>query len=174
MRQAIAFAAKLRWMRSSIWAAPRRPTHWHVSAAWIALCQFVNKQSSVWRLSTFHRRPARLRHCCGNHRKMDRISTRCLRRFCGTRAGPKDWREGPKKDKPHADTAKIGLRVLVELGVPAATLTAVLRSAAGQEGRKRTLDAAETKRLLALAQTQGDPSRGEAIFRRPSLGCFQC
>jgi putative heme-binding domain-containing protein len=79
-----------------------------------------------------------------------------------------------KNEKPSGDAAKIGLRVLVELGAPAPTLTAVLRSAAGQEGRKRTLDAAETKRLLALAQSQGDPSRGEAIFRRPSLGCFQC
>src|SRR5207302_6411430 len=41
-------------------------------------------------------------------------------------------------------------------------------------GAKRKLDAAEMKRWIALVQSQGDPARGEAVFRRANLGCYQC
>jgi len=94
--------------------------------------------------------------------------------FLRQRGGAEALAESLTKEKPAADSAKIGLRVLVELGTPAPSLTAVLKSAAGLEGKKRVFDAAEAKRLLALAQSQGDPHRGETIFRRPALGCFQC
>ncbi len=97
-----------------------------------------------------------------------------FRAFARHKGGSTALAEALQSQKPSADAAKIGLRVLVELGTPAPELTAVLKTAAGMEGRKRTLDSAETKRLLDMAQKQGDPHRGETIFRRASLGCFQC
>jgi putative heme-binding domain-containing protein len=64
--------------------------------------------------------------------------------------------------------------VLAGLGVQAPELTAALQAATGQIGLKRKLDAAELQRLITLVKTQGDPARGEAVFRRPELGCMQC
>jgi len=77
------------------------------------------------------------------------------------------------EEKPAADAAKIGLRVVVGLGSPAPELTAVLHASAGQPGQTRKWGADEVKRLLALVP-MANPSRGELIFRRSSLGCFQC
>jgi putative heme-binding domain-containing protein len=76
--------------------------------------------------------------------------------------------------RPSADAAKIGLRMLNTLGTSAPSLTKVLQDAAGVSGTTRNVTAAEVQRLLALVQTQGDAHRGEAIFRRPALGCLQC
>jgi len=94
--------------------------------------------------------------------------------FLRQRTGADALAEALTSEKPAADSAKIGLRVLVELGTPAPSLTAALKSAAGIGDKKRVFDAAATKRLLALAQSQGDPHRGETIFRRADLGCLQC
>jgi putative heme-binding domain-containing protein len=79
-----------------------------------------------------------------------------------------------KRQPPSADAARVGLRVVNGLGTPAPALRAVLQSASGEAGRERKLDAAELRRLVKLVQTQGDPARGEAVFRRPALSCLQC
>lgn len=76
--------------------------------------------------------------------------------------------------KPSADSARIGLRTLVGLGISPPSLIAALQKASGEESRQRKLDAAETKRLLGLVAKEGDAVRGEAVFRRSSLGCAQC
>ena len=78
------------------------------------------------------------------------------------------------QQQPAADAARIGLRVLVERGIAAPELQAVLQQAVGQPGAKRKLDAQEMKRWIALVQSAGDPARGEAVFRRVRLGCYQC
>ena len=79
-----------------------------------------------------------------------------------------------KTQPPAKDAARVGLRVLTGLGVQAPELTATLQAATGQIGLKRKLDAAEMQRLIKLVQSQGDPARGEAVFRRAELGCMQC
>jgi putative heme-binding domain-containing protein len=76
--------------------------------------------------------------------------------------------------KPSPDAARVGLRVVNSLGVPAPELLAVLQGAAGQGGQARKLDAKGLRRLIELTQKEGDPARGEAVFRRPLLGCVQC
>jgi putative heme-binding domain-containing protein len=78
------------------------------------------------------------------------------------------------KEQPASDSAKIGLRVLVERGTLAPELQASLQKAVGPVGAKRKLDAGELKRWIALVQSQGDPARGESVFRRANLGCYQC
>jgi putative heme-binding domain-containing protein len=94
--------------------------------------------------------------------------------FLRQRGGADTLAAALTRERPAADSAKIGLRVLVELGTPAPSLTAALKSAAGVEDKKRVFDASEAKRLLVLAKTKGDPHRGETIFRRAALGCAQC
>jgi putative heme-binding domain-containing protein len=78
------------------------------------------------------------------------------------------------KEKPAPDAARIGLRVLVELGAAAPELTAKLRAALGPLGARRTPTGPQSRRILGMVQAQGDAARGEALFRRPALGCAQC
>jgi putative heme-binding domain-containing protein len=94
--------------------------------------------------------------------------------FLQRSGGPAALAAALAKEPPSADAARIGLRVIHGSGVPAPTLIAILRPANGEVGRARKLDDREKRRLLALVQSQGDPARGEAIFRRPDLGCMQC
>jgi putative heme-binding domain-containing protein len=79
-----------------------------------------------------------------------------------------------KQLAPSADAAKIGLRVIVGLGVHAPELSAILQSASGERGKARKLDGDELRRLTDLVQKHGDAPRGEAVFRRPALGCVKC
>jgi putative heme-binding domain-containing protein len=79
-----------------------------------------------------------------------------------------------KKTTPSKESARLGLGVLAGLGTPAPELHDALQAAAGFRGSARKLAPDEAKHLLRLAQTKGDPFRGEAVFRRPELGCFQC
>src|SRR5205823_2855074 len=91
--------------------------------------------------------------------------------FTGRKGGPEALAEVLKARPPARDAARVGLRVLAGLGVQAPELTGILQAAAGQAGQRRKLDAGELKRLIGLVRTQGDPVRGEAVFRRPELGC---
>jgi putative heme-binding domain-containing protein len=94
--------------------------------------------------------------------------------FARQKGGALALADALKAQAPARDSARVGLRVLAGLGVPAPELAAVLQAAVGQAGPRRKLDATELKRLSALVQSQGDPARGEAVFRRPELGCAQC
>jgi putative heme-binding domain-containing protein len=94
--------------------------------------------------------------------------------FCRQKGGDRALADALKQHPPAKDAARVGLRVLAGLGVQAPELSAVLQSATGQAGLRRKLDAAELQRLTKLVQSQGDPERGEAVFRRPELGCLQC
>jgi putative heme-binding domain-containing protein len=94
--------------------------------------------------------------------------------FTRLKGGPEALTEALKARPPARDAARVGLRVLAGLGVQAPGLTATLRAAAGEAGRRRKLDAAERKRLIGLVRSQGDPARGEAVFRRPELACLGC
>lgn len=76
--------------------------------------------------------------------------------------------------KPDADAARVGMRTLAALGVSPPSLTAVLEGASAAAARQRVLDAAESKRLLGLVSKEGDPARGEAVFRRSALACLSC
>jgi putative heme-binding domain-containing protein len=94
--------------------------------------------------------------------------------FLERHGGPKALAAALAKAPPSADAARVGLRLVHGSGVPAPELVAILRAATGEVGRARNLDAGAERRLLALVRSQGDPGRGEAVFRRPDLGCMQC
>ncbi|MBL9122064.1 MAG: hypothetical protein JNG90_00420, partial [Planctomycetaceae bacterium] len=72
------------------------------------------------------------------------------------------------------DAAKLALRHLYAAGRSDAALAAVLSAAAGLNADPPQLDAEQLKRLAAEVWAQGDPQRGEQIFRRADLSCFKC
>jgi putative heme-binding domain-containing protein len=111
-----------------------------------------------------------LRQSAGPGQDPADLFTAFLQRAGGQAALAAAFKERP----PSADAARVGLRVLHGLGVQAPALAAVLQAASGEAGRARKFDAKELRRLLDLVQSQGDPTRGEAVFRRPGLGCTQC
>jgi putative heme-binding domain-containing protein len=94
--------------------------------------------------------------------------------FLQRAGGPAALAAALKEEPPSADAAKVGLRVLNGLGVPAPALLSALQAATGETGQARKLDAEGLRRLIALVQKQGDAARGEAVFRRTALGCVNC
>ncbi|MBM4067689.1 MAG: c-type cytochrome [Planctomycetes bacterium] len=102
------------------------------------------------------------------------VFERLFTTFLGRKGGPAALTAAFSENTPSKESAKLGLRVLAGLGTPAPTLNEALQAAAGFRGIVRKLSAEETKQILHLARTKGNPDRGEAVFRRPVLGCFQC
>ena len=94
--------------------------------------------------------------------------------FLARKGGALALAKALEQQQPAADAAKIGLRVLVERGIPASDLHAALQKVVGAIGVRPKLDASQMKRWIALTQEQGDPVRGESVFRRANLGCYQC
>ncbi len=72
------------------------------------------------------------------------------------------------------DAAKRALRAVYALGRADATLVSALSAAAGLDAEVKPLTEAEMAALIAEVQAQGDPVRGEAVFRRADLNCTQC
>jgi putative heme-binding domain-containing protein len=77
-------------------------------------------------------------------------------------------------EKPSAEAAAIGIREVNTTGLPFANLSKLLRKAAALSGKSRTLSAELQQRIVHLAQTAGDPYRGQKLFRSATLGCMQC
>lgn len=73
-----------------------------------------------------------------------------------------------------ADVAKVGLRAAQAPGRTSPALVEALRQAGALTGKARELTPAEMKQFVADVRAHGDPARGEAVFRRPDLGCFKC
>jgi putative heme-binding domain-containing protein len=79
-----------------------------------------------------------------------------------------------ESSKISADTARLGLRAMYAAGRQEPALYAVLNKAGGLTTRHRAMSDAELKQVGAEAVAKGDPVRGEAIFHRPEVSCFQC
>jgi putative heme-binding domain-containing protein len=73
-----------------------------------------------------------------------------------------------------ADAAKVGVRAVRTCGRDAPALIDALTKAGGLTFGARTLTADELKQMVADVAKQGDPARGEAIFRRKDQLCLKC
>jgi len=74
----------------------------------------------------------------------------------------------------HADAAKLALRQMAASGRRDEAMAASLETAAGYQRETRTTSPAAVLEWIAEARRDGDPGRGEVVFRRPELGCVQC
>ena len=72
------------------------------------------------------------------------------------------------------DAAKIALRAVTGSGRQEAKLVEALGRAGGIVSQPKTLSPDEMSALVALIKQNGDPARGEAIFRRGELNCLKC
>ena len=88
-------------------------------------------------------------------------------------AGPTLAHALPKTGLPPA-MAKAGLQVAREGSRNEPDLVWALTRGANLEAESQTLSADELKALAASAMKQGDPARGEKIFRRVDLACINC
>lgn len=75
---------------------------------------------------------------------------------------------------PTVDAARIGIGQIRASGLSTTHLTGLLGKLADSAGHHRDLSPALQRRLVSLAQTHGDPARGEKLFHSPTLGCMQC
>ncbi|RUL86117.1 c-type cytochrome [Tautonia sociabilis] len=73
-----------------------------------------------------------------------------------------------------ADPAKLALRSMYSVGRTDPSLVAALSEAAGINAEPAPLTEAEMQALIADVQTQGDPARGELVFRRDDVNCMKC
>jgi putative heme-binding domain-containing protein len=79
----------------------------------------------------------------------------------------------PKTGLPAA-MAKAGLRAAREGGRNETELVWALTRGAALESEEQMLSEAEIKQLASTVITEGDPVRGETIFRRKELACATC
>jgi putative heme-binding domain-containing protein len=79
-----------------------------------------------------------------------------------------------KEKKPSADAARLGLRAMYAAGLQEPALRELLNGIVGLTPRGKNVTPAQLTQWAALVREKGDPARGEAIFRRKELSCFQC
>ena len=79
-----------------------------------------------------------------------------------------------QRHPPASDAAKVALRAISALGRSDEALVAALSQCAGINGDPKPPGPAEMATLIAEVASQGDPVRGERIFRRAELNCMKC
>jgi putative heme-binding domain-containing protein len=80
------------------------------------------------------------------------------------------WRQTP----PGAETARLALRWMAEVGADAPTLRQALQATAGMAETVGAYDAGLVARLVASAQATGDARRGEKIASAATRACLSC
>jgi putative heme-binding domain-containing protein len=78
----------------------------------------------------------------------------------------------PSKLTP--DVARLGLRAMYAAGREEPTLSAVFNRVVGLKTRHREIPDSEMKQIVSDVLARGDAARGEAVFHRRELSCFQC
>lgn len=76
--------------------------------------------------------------------------------------------------KPAAPVAQAGLREINANGWPFPRLTEAFRAASEVSHHARQFSPELQRQLVSLAQSEGNPVRGERHFRSASLGCLRC
>lgn len=79
-----------------------------------------------------------------------------------------------KQHRPDADGAKLILRALFAAEISSGSLVEMLSESAGIGGPTMPLTDEQRKALVQRIDNQGDPHRGQLIYRRKELTCVQC
>jgi putative heme-binding domain-containing protein len=73
-----------------------------------------------------------------------------------------------------ADAARLGLRAMYAAGQQEPALRDLLNGIVGLTARGKNVTPAQLAQWAAQVREKGDAARGEAVFRRKELSCFQC
>ena len=74
----------------------------------------------------------------------------------------------------NTDAARLTLRAIESSGRKLDGLKSVVTAAGGIQASRREISPAEMQSLVQAVAEHGDPSRGEAIFRRETQACLKC
>jgi putative heme-binding domain-containing protein len=72
------------------------------------------------------------------------------------------------------DAARLGLRSMYAAGLQEPALRELLNSVVGLTARGKNVSQAQLTEWAARSREKGDAARGELVFRRKELSCFQC
>ena len=97
-----------------------------------------------------------------------------LRAFTARKGGADQLANALAEKTVGADIAKIGVREAKAAAQPSESLLKALTVAGKLAEPKPPLTKAEIQQLLADITSQGDPARGERVFRRAELNCLKC
>ena len=97
-----------------------------------------------------------------------------LAAFMARKDGPQLLTDALKDQKLPSDIAVIALRLVGSSGQDRPELSAAIRAAGGVSGEAVKLSAEEMQAFVEAVRANGDPARGEHIFRRASLNCLKC
>ena len=93
--------------------------------------------------------------------------------FLQRRGGPPALLQALKEVKISPEAARLGLQAVRNSGQDLPSLREALRRAGGLD-QPRPLPTPEQIQALAAASRQGNPARGERLFRLKELQCFSC
>ncbi len=94
--------------------------------------------------------------------------------FLAFRDGPAQLGQALNQVTLQEDVAKLALRHMYAIGRTDAALTRAFSEAAGIAAEPKPPSQQEIARLVQLVESSGDPQRGEMVFRRKELSCFNC
>ena len=94
--------------------------------------------------------------------------------FLAQKSGPEALQQGLAGERLPADVAKLGLRLVRSTGQAHEQLVEALKTAGNITSGPVQLSPEEMKAMVEAVMAQGDPARGEAIFRRKDQLCFKC
>ncbi|MDA0658767.1 MAG: c-type cytochrome [Planctomycetota bacterium] len=100
--------------------------------------------------------------------------TELLQAFLQRKDGPERLAAALRDHRLPSDTAKRLLRALYAVGRSDSGLVDVLSQSAGMSRDESPPTPAQIAQVVADVTAQGDPSRGEQIFRRKELSCMSC
>jgi len=94
--------------------------------------------------------------------------------FWQSKAGPEALRQALEGGRIPADAAKVGIRTARIAGRDLTGVMSALTTAGGLNAPLTEVPEAELKRLVAKVVAEGDPARGESVFRRSETLCLRC
>ena len=101
-------------------------------------------------------------------------TSRMIEAFLNRKSGPEALASAIEQRPVTVDVAKRALRYMYSVGRSDAALSDVLSRIAGIEVNPVPPTPAEVAEIVADVTARGDPTRGEAIFRRKDLSCMKC
>lgn len=97
-----------------------------------------------------------------------------VRAFLARQGGAEDLASRLQNSALSQDGARLVLRTIYAAGRSDESLVAFLTERAGLQAESEPWTAERMASEVELVLTQGDPARGEAVFRRADLNCFNC
>ena len=95
-------------------------------------------------------------------------------RFLRIKNGPASLAAALDGKTLHPDVAKLALRAARSSGAESPALLSALRKAGGMGDSPKPFTNPEKQAVLLALASQGDPVRGEAVFRRKENQCLKC